>query len=247
VKEAGGAGSQPAWFGTTHWTVVLTAAETPSPEADAALESLCRAYWYPLYAHVRRRGFDSHTAQDLTQSFFERLLEKRFLRSADPTRGKFRSFLLACLGHFLANEWRNGHTLKRGGGGVPLALDLDGAEALYALEAEGVSPERLFDWRWAQGILDRAASNLRQEFSAADRGRVFDELNRFLSLPSANGEYDAAAEKLELAPSTVAWTVHRMRQRFAELARQEIAQTVSTPLEVEEETRYLLEVIKAAM
>src|SRR5262245_16611301 len=153
------------WFPTTHWTVVLTAENDSSTHARLALEQLCQAYWYPLYTYIRRKGHDEHQAQDLTQEFFARLLARNEFAALHPNRGKFRAFLLASMNHFLANEWRKAGTLKRGAGIAPLSLDTSCAELRYgAQSAVEPTPERSFDRRWAETVLERAAKQLRQEF-----------------------------------------------------------------------------------
>ena len=241
MKEAGGIEDRSTWFGTTHWSVVLMAADTPSPEADVALESLCRAYWYPLYAHVRRRGYDSHTAQDLTQSFFERLLEKRYLRSLDRHRGKFRSFLLACLGNFLANEWRDGHALKRGGSVAFVPLDLDSTEDRFATDrAVSLPPELAYDREWALSVLDQAMLRLERE---SGKPELFNALRPFLVEPTPDGGYDPVASRLGMTPHAVGTAVMRLRQRFREVVHEAVAQTVTTPLELEEELRHLRNIL----
>jgi DNA-directed RNA polymerase specialized sigma24 family protein len=174
--EASGAVGQPL-FATTHWSVVLAAAKQEEPEAAEALERLCSAYWYPLYAFVRRRGFRHEEAQDLTQAFFAHLLRKDFLDGVGPEKGRFRSFLLACLKHFLVDEWEKARTAKRGGGRPALPLDMEKAEERYQLEARvEADPESLFERRWALDLLERALARLRHEAAYSGRRALFDEL-----------------------------------------------------------------------
>jgi RNA polymerase sigma-70 factor (ECF subfamily) len=228
------------WFTNTHWTVVRSAGAS----AGEALEKLCTLYWPPLYAYVRRKGFDEHAAQDLTQEFFARLLARNDFAGLDPARGRFRAFLLASLNHFLANEWRKAGTLKRGDGQPPLSLDTTLAEQRYGPQATSdPTPEKIFDRSWAETILERAAAQLRAEFVAAGREATFRELNVFLSAPAGTGDYASAAVRLSCSEAAVAKSVERLRRRYRELVRREIAQTVSTAAELDDEVRYLLEVL----
>jgi len=231
------------WFVTTHWSVVQATREG-TPAAEQALEKLCLTYWYPLYAYVRRKGHDEHEAQDLTQEFFARLLARNDLAALHPSRGKFRAFLLAAMNHFLANEWRKAGTLKRGAGQIPLSLDTSLAEQRYgATPSVEATPERLFDRHWAESILERAARQLRDEYIRDGREVVFRELNALLSSPAVVGDYAALSARLQMTESAVAKTVERLRRRYRDLVRQEVAQTVTTRAELEEEMRYLLEVL----
>ncbi len=227
-------------FVTTRWSVVLAAGlETGSRGADA-LESLCRAYWFPLYAYIRREGRSPEDAQDLTQEFFSRLLARGDFAVARPEKGRFRSYLLGALKHFLADERDRASAAKRGGGETIFSLDAENPEARYALEISGGEPtEREFDRRWATAILDQALVRLRAEFSDAGKQSMFDVLKPFLSAPPGRGEYDDAAVRLEMSAGAVAVTVHRLRQRYGELVRAEVAETVSDPGEVETELRQL--------
>lgn len=229
-------------FTTTHWSVVFAAAGESSPTTRAALEILARTYWYPLYAYVRRRGHNEHAAKDLTQEFFARLFARNDFGRLDREHGKFRAFLLASMNHFLAKEWRDQNALKRGGGQTVLSLDA-AAEGWYLQEpATDDTPEKLYDRRWAMTILELAATRLRNEFAAAGKAEQFDALRVFLSETATHG-YEQAAAQLQWTTGAVATAVHRLRQRYREMVRQEIAQTVTTPLEVEEEMRYLLAVL----
>lgn len=219
---------------------MLVAARDGSPTAAEALEKLCRAYWYPLYAYLRRQGRDAQDAQDLTQEFFARLLARRDLERVDRAKGRFRSFLLASMKHFLANEWDKSHALKRGGGQQILSLDEEDAEGRYLQEpAADSTPEKLFEQRWAMTVLDAALARLKAEFAAADKARQFELLQPFLSGASADGDYAAVSGPLELNPGAVAVAVHRLRQRYRELVRAEVAQTVASPADVEDEMRQL--------
>ena len=227
-------------FVTTRWSVVLAAGlETGSRGADA-LESLCRAYWFPLYAYIRREGRSPEDAQDLTQEFLSRMLARGDFAVARPEKGRFRSYLLGALKHFLADERDRASAAKRGGGETVFSLDAENPEARYAQELAGSEPsEREFDRRWATAILDQALIRLRAEFSDAGKQSMFDALKPFLSAPPGRGEYDDAAARLEMSAGAVAVTVHRLRQRYGELVRAEIAGTVGDPGEVEAELRQL--------
>ena len=229
------------WFATTHWSVVLTAGRDASPHAEAALEKLCRAYWRPLYAYLRHRGYSFHDAQDLTQEFFARLLQQNSLGAVDRDKGKFRSFLLASLNHFLANEHDRNNAAKRGGGRWLLSLDDDDARELYAHEPDpSLSPERVYEKRWAITVLEHAFGRLRDESAAAGTSRLFDELKTFLADGTDNGDYPALAAKLGMKANAVAVAVYRLRQRYREIVRGEVAHTVGSPVQIDEEVRHLL-------
>jgi RNA polymerase sigma-70 factor (ECF subfamily) len=231
-------------FATTHWSTVLAAGATTSPHAAAALERLCQTYWYPLYAFVRRKGYGPHEAEDLTQGFFARLLEKRDLSSVAPDKGKFRSFLLCSLNHFLANEWDKSQRLKRGGGIAFSPLETTGAEDRYTLETpESDMPERAFDRRWAEAMLAVVLTRLRAEFDDASRPSRFDELKPYLLGERGADAYAAVARRLQLSEQGVKSAVHRLRRRLRELFREEIAHTVATRAEIDEELRYLVELM----
>jgi len=231
-------------FATTHWSVVLAAGQQDAPQAREALETLCRSYWYPLYAFVRRQGCRAEDAQDLTQGFFAHLLRKDFLSGVGPAKGKFRSFLLACLKHFLADEWAKARTAKRGGAGAGLVLDLEQAEKRYQLEARGeANAERLYERRWALDLLDHVLDRLRQEVVASGREAVFNELQGCLLGERPTETYAQLGARLGLSETAVKVTVHRLRQRYRELLREEIAHTVTRPEETDEEMRYLFEVV----
>ncbi len=227
-------------FRTTHWSVVLLAGQRPSPEAAAALEKLCQAYWYPLYAFVRRKGHEREEAQDLTQEFLVRLLEKNYLAHADRNKGKFRSFLLAALNHFLTNDWRRAQAAKRGGGQALISLDAATAEQQYALEpVSDLTPEKIYERRWALTLLDQALARLQKEMLAAGKAGQFDKLRGFLTSEPGENDYEAAAAQLEMTAGAVAVAVHRLRQRYRELVREVIAHTVGSSAEVEDEIRWL--------
>ena len=229
-----------AGFALTHWSVVLAAGRNESTHSRNALEQLCRTYWHPVYAFVRRRGFNPHDAQDLTQEFFTRLLEKNYLSAVDPTRGRFRSFLLASVKHFLANEWDKARCHKRGGAQPLLSIDGATAETFYALEPiEHQTPETIYERRWAVTLLERVLARLRSEHCAAHRGDNFDILKRTLTEGRGAVAYAELASQLGSTEGAVKVAVHRLRQRYRVLLRDEIRQTVSNPAEVEDEVRAL--------
>lgn len=236
-----GFGESPGQFRSTHWSVVLAAADSQGPQTAQALEKLCRAYWYPLYGHVRRQGFDAHEAQDLTQAFFAYLLERKGLSRVDPVKGKFRSFLLASLNNFLNNERDKVQRIKRGGGAQFIYLDAEPAEERYLAEpAHDHSPEKIFERRWANAVVEQVALNLTAEFAAAGLAQRFEVLKGFLMGESRDVSYEDAARRLGMSVSAVTSAIHRARQRFRELFRAEISNTVSTPDEVDDEIRHLL-------
>ena len=231
-------------FTATHWSVVLAAGRDASPQAAEALEKLCRSYWFPLYTYVRRKGHNVDDAQDLTQEFFARFLEKNYLASVDRSKGKFRSFLLATLKHFLANEWDRVKSEKRGGGQKFISLDEQDTEYRYQLEPVSDStPESIFDRRWALTVLDQALARLKDEYVTGNKADQFDQLKKFLSSEANEGAYAAVAAQLQMTPGAVAVAVHRLRQHYGNSLRTEIAQTVSSPADLEDEMRHLFNVI----
>ena len=230
-------------FATTHWSVVL-AAGGDSPEGAAALEQLCRTYWYPLYAYVRRTGRSPHDAQDLTQAFFAEVLRKEYFRAADRGRGKFRSFLLTALRHFMAHEWEKARAAKRGGGVVPLCWDEQGAEQRYHQEPGNENtPEQAYDRSWALGVFEQSLTRLRQELADAGKAFQFEHLKKYLMQEPAPGDYGALGPILGLSPNALAVAVHRLRQSYAMLVRQAVAETVAQQDQVEEELRYLISLV----
>lgn len=229
-----------AQFTTTHWTMVLAARQSGTDESAVALEELCRAYWRPLYAYIRRRGYQPEEAQDLTQAFFARLLAKEYLRSVDRNKGKFRSFLLAALEHFLANEWRDARAQKRGGGSVVVSLDDTSVEEHYGhLAGQSLTPEQLFDRQWATTLLERVLGRLREEFAGSGRLKLFEVLKVFLTGDKPDESYAELAAKQGTTPAALKMAVSRMRHRYSELLRAEIASTVSRPEEVDDELNAL--------
>jgi RNA polymerase sigma-70 factor (ECF subfamily) len=233
-------------FATTHWSVVVAAGAQDLPQRSEALEKLCRSYWYPLYAYIRRRGFGPEDAQDVTQEFFARLLRKNYPAQADRSKGKFRSFLLLTLNHFLADEFDRASTRKRGGGQVFISLDQEVAEGRYLSEpADNLSPEKLFERRWAQSILENALKRLRAEYVADSQPETYAVLKGFEPGEQTALSYSEAAARLGTSESALKSKIHRLRQRHRELVREEIAQTVCTSAEVDQELRYLLAIISA--
>ncbi len=242
ATEAPGAVGRPL-FATTHWSVVLAAAHQETPEAAAALEKLCRTYWYPLYAYVRRSGHSPEDAQDLTQAFFACLLARGSFAQVGPQKGKFRSFLLTALRHFLSDQWSQARAVKRGGGAEVLSLDALEAEGRYRLEpVERLDAEKIYEHRWAITLLEQALNRLRDEATAAGKARLFEALESLVA-----GESDIScsdiALKLGLTESAVKSTLHRLRERYRALVREEIAHTVAEPAEIEDEVRYLITVV----
>ncbi len=227
------------WFGPTHWSVVLQAGTPESTHADAARARLCQAYWYPIYFYVRRLGHSQEEAQDLTQEFFARMLQKNYFQTADPLKGKFRSFLLLMLKRFMANEWDRANRQKRGGGQEVLSLDAQDTENRYLAEpADTLSPDKAFERRWAVTLMAQVFQRLQQECAAAGKGELFEELRPFLQ--GENEEtYDALSRRLQMPRATLKVLVHRYRQRYGQLLREQIAPTVSRPEEIEDEIRDL--------
>jgi RNA polymerase sigma factor (sigma-70 family) len=232
-------------FATTRWSLVIAAAKTPSPQARGAMEELCGDYWYPVYAFIRRRGEQVADARDLTQEFFARLLEKDYLEAADRERGRFRTFLLTAVSHFLSNERERAHAQKRGGGVVPLSLDFERGEARYQLEpTDPWTAEKIFDRRWALTQLDQAVALLKQDYAAAGKGALFEELKLFLTGDSGTPSYEDSAARLAMSPGAVKVAVHRLRQKYRDSLRQLIAQTVAAEEDIDGELQVLLSALR---
>jgi RNA polymerase sigma factor (sigma-70 family) len=231
-------------FTTTHWTVVRQA-NGDSPQAAAALETLARAYWYPLYAYVRRNGNSPHDAQDLTQAFFARLLEHGYIQRADRDQGRFRTFLLSSLNNYLHNDWKRENCEKRGGGQAILSLDAETAETRFSLEPYVEQPpDSLYDRGWAATLLERALTTLRAEFEQSGKLDLFERLKVFVWGDKSALSYAEMAVQLNMTEGAIKVSVHRLRQRYGELLRAEVAQTVSTPEEVNDELRYLISIVR---
>lgn len=232
-------------FATTHWSVVMAAGKGHSAQAADALEQLCRTYWYPLYAYVRRHVSEAHDAEDLTQEFFTRFLAKEYFGRADPALGRFRSFLLACLKNFLAEQQRQARRLKRGGGHTTFSWDSQTAEERYRLEpADPMTPEQIYDRRWALTLLEVVLARLAEEQSAAGKEQVFTQLKEHLWGEARETSYAEVAERLGMTESAVKVTVHRLRRRLRELLREEVAQTVVAGENIDEELRQLIRAIR---
>ncbi len=238
----GNAGAAP--FATTHWSVVRRAGMNPGEEAAQALETLCRAYWYPLYAFVRRLGHSPEDAQDITQSFFAYLLEKGLIGRAQPEAGRFRSFLIGSLKNFMANDFRREQAQKRGGGAMVISFDAQTAEERYACEpVEPKNPLTLFQQAWAVEVLDHAIERLESEYHSDGKIKIFQALHLFLQGDRGSQTYAEIGVALGLSEGAVKVTVHRMRQRYRELLRAAVANTVSDPIEVDDELRHLLKAL----
>lgn len=240
IPEEWEKGGRAAVFDTTHWSVVVKAGAETSTEAQAALESLCRTYWYPLYAYVRRQGHSVEDAQDLTQEFFARSLERKYYQLADRSRGRFRTFLLTSLKHFLINDWKKANRGKRGGELQFVSLDAEQTETRFRAEpADHRSPDKAFEKRWAMVLLDRVLDQLQAEFVAAGRGQVFEVLKSSLTGEGNESSYADIGRRLEMSEGNLKVTVHRLRHRYRELLREEIAKTVDGPEAIDEEMRDL--------
>jgi len=233
-------------FATTHWSVVLAATSGDSPQAATALEELCRTYWYPLYAFVRRQGHSAPDSEDLLMGFFARFLEKRYLDDVDQSKGRFRCFLLAALKHYLANEWDKEHAVRRGGRVEFLSLEGGVAESRYFEEPTSeLTPEKLYEQRWACALLERVMERLEHEYEAAGKDPRFEALKSFLLGEGRTSSYADLAAQHGLSEGALKMRVQRLRQRYQRLLREEIAHTVAGPEEVEDEIRHLFSVVSA--
>jgi DNA-directed RNA polymerase specialized sigma24 family protein len=231
-------------FETTEWSIVLAAADRRSPRGEEALAALCGQYWYPVYAYVRRQGYPVEEARDLTQGFFTRLLEKEYLRQVDRERGRFRSFLLASCRHFLSNERDRRRAAKRGGGQRVLSIDAQQAEDRFRIEpSHDLTPEKEFFQCWALALLEQVLASLRREMAAKDKVELFDRLKGFLVGEDSTEGYAQAARELATSQGAVRVAVHRLRRLYRQRLREEIARTVQDPEDVEEEMRFLFEIL----
>jgi RNA polymerase sigma-70 factor (ECF subfamily) len=229
-------------FATTRWSLIVQARDKPSPDAHGALSELCQSYWYPLYCLIRRRSQNSHEAQDLTQEFFSRLLEKDFLGDVDQSRGRFRSFLSAAVKHFLSNENDKRKTAKRGGKQKILSLDMDwdsGESRFLVQPSHELTAENMFEREWALTLLNRVLSRLRDEQSEAGKSKQFETLQPFLTMDSETANYADVASQLGMEVTAARMAAHRLRQRYRSLLREEIAHTVANAEEIEDELRHL--------
>jgi len=244
--DAGWPSSGDRAFTTTHWSVVLAAGQGADPHASAALEQLCRTYWYPLYAYIRRRGHSPADAQDLTQEFFARLLAKNYLSAAHQERGRFRWFLLCAIQRFLVNERERAQAVKRGGVAPHVPFDGAMAEGRYGLEAvDQRTPDKLFDRAWAITLLEAARQRLQEEYTLDGKTTVFEQLSAFLSGDKTGLTYAEAGMAVEMSEGAVKVAVHRMRRRYRELLREQVAQTIGNPAELEDELRQLHAIFSA--
>lgn len=234
-------------FETTNWSLILQAVAGQSTAARAALAQICEAYWPPVYAFVRRRGMAPADAEDLTQSYFARFFEKEYLRDFRPEAGRFRTFLLASVSHFLSNQWDRERARKRGGGTVQISFDAASAEERLRLEpVDRLTPEAIFERQWAAAVLARCLERLREEQSASGGRARFERLKAFLTGDGAASDYAALAQELGIGESTVRVAVHRLRRRFAAVLREEVARTVARPEEVDAEIRWMLETLRGS-
>jgi RNA polymerase sigma-70 factor (ECF subfamily) len=232
--------SSPDWFATTHWSVILQAVAPDSPQAKQALEKLCRAYWLPLYTYIRRQGYAPHDAQDLTQGFFVRLLRTDSFAAVAPDKGKFRTFLLVALRHFLSDERDRERAGKRGGGQAIISIDENDAEQRYLqMPVVDPEPEKSFDRRWALSLLEAAMGRLQREYHGSGRAELFEVLKGYLSSEARPGKYDALAPRLGMSANALGVAVRRLRQRYRECIRFELAETVASLQELDQEMNYL--------
>jgi RNA polymerase sigma-70 factor (ECF subfamily) len=231
-------------FGTTRWSLVLAAGQNADARSADALTGLCESYWHPVYAFIRRQGYRPEECADLTQEFFARVLEKNYFHDADPARGRFRAFLCASIRHFLSNERDRAQTLKRGGATPPISLDIETAEGTYQVEPrDDLTPEKLFDRRWALILLERVLVRLRDQHTAAGKGELFDQLRGFLTGDNAGVPYAGVAGTLGMTEGAVKVAVHRLRRGFRDALLQEIAETVADPSDIDAEIEYLMKAV----
>jgi RNA polymerase sigma-70 factor (ECF subfamily) len=233
-------------FETTQWSLVIAAGQSRTAETEQALAALCERYWQPLYAYIRRQGYPADRAQDLTQEFFCRLLEKNYVHDAHRERGRFRTFLLTSLKHFLANEWNRAHAQKRGGHASILSLDFSHAEDRPGYEpSHDMTPERLYERNWALTVLERALARLRDEYAAAGKAQLFEHLKSALTGDQPQIPHEDLGQRLGISEGAVKVAIHRLRKRYRALLRDEVAQTVQDGDSIEDEIRYLLAVLSA--
>ena len=231
-------------FATTRWSLVLAAGHPGGPRSQDALATLCEAYWYPVYAFIRRLGNDADAVRDLTQEFFARVLQKNFFRDSYTARGRFRAFLLTSIRHFLSNERDRARALKRGGATPPLPLDIETAEGTYTREGrDNLTPEKLFEARWAAVLLDRALTRVRDGYASSGKSNVFERLKGFLTGDSEDVRYADMGRSLEMTETAVKVAVHRLRRRFRDALVEEIAHTVADPGDIDAEIHHLLQAV----
>lgn len=243
-QRPGGKAGNESCFNTTHWSVVLAATRPGSPQAATALEALCRTYWYPIYAYLRRQGHPPDVAEDFTQEYFARLLTRNHLSVVQPERGRFRSFLLASLRNFLVDQHRHASAAKRAGGRFAISLEQARAEERFRLEpAHELTPEKLYEREWARTLLDRARSCLCEEYAAAGMANLYQALQDFPLAGKSERSFQQAAAELGMTVPALKSAVHRLRARYRELVREEVAHTVADPAELKEEVRHLIAVL----
>ena len=236
----------PGRFATTQWSLILAAGRPGSPGARAALEHLCAIYWYPVFAFVRRRGHSVEEAEDLTQSFFGRLIEKEDLAAADRERGRFRTFLLTACEHFLLNERDRSRALKRGGGQELLSIDVVAAERRYQSSlGHDETPEHHYDRQWCLAMLASVLDSVRDEYVEAGKGNLFERLRGFLAMEDATGTYAEASSDLGMTPAAVKVAVHRLRHRYRKALRRRVAETVDSEEAIDDEMRYLMKTVSS--
>ena len=241
MHSDGMAGAGRRRFATTRWSLVLAAGADPSEQAARALAELCADYWYPLYAYVRRRGYEAEDARDLTQAFFAKLLEKNDLTAADPTRGRFRSFLLTSMKNFLASEWRRQATVKRGGSVELVSIDYEDAESRYRVEpAHALTPEAIYERRWALALLDRAVDDVRTWYAGRGKTELFDALKEYLGHDPGGVPYRELSQQLDQSEVALRTALSRLRARWRERLRELVAETVQEGHTVDDELRHLL-------
>jgi DNA-directed RNA polymerase specialized sigma24 family protein len=236
-------------FITTHWSAVLLSAQSQAPGSDKAREEFCRLYWYPLYAFIRRRGYNPDDARDLTQGFFLFILGRKALQRATPEKGKFRSFLLGSLKNYLSNEYQRENAIKRGGRIDFVPVDFSNGEDRYSREpADSLTPEKIFEANWAMTLLERAIEQLKAEYSAQGKGTIFETLRPYLDLSgiAQAPSYEAAADKLKVTGAGVKTLIHRFRKRYSEILREAVAQTIADPTQIDDEIRSLCDALVAS-
>jgi RNA polymerase sigma-70 factor (ECF subfamily) len=232
------------WFPSTHWTDIMVARREGSAAATEALNRLCTAYWYPVYAYIRRKGHSEEDAEDIVQAFFFHVLERNLLGAADRTKGKFRSYVLGSLNYFLANHYAFERAKKRGGDAVLISLDATTGAERYALEpVDELSPEKLFERRWALDLHEQALVHLREDYCRQGKAEVFERLKPFLATQTDSGDYVAVARALNMTPGAVTTAANRLRNRYGEFITAEIARTVASPDDIPSERRYICEIL----
>ena len=244
TEEPAGNGQKGQWFPSTHWTDIVVARREGSTAATEALNRLCTAYWYPVYVYIRRKGASEEDAEDIVQAFFFHVLERNLLAAADRTKGKFRSFVLGSLNYFMANHYAFERAKKRGGGAVVISLDAQTGPERYALEpVDDLSPEKLFERRWALDLHEQAVARLREEYSRHGKAELFEQLKPFLAKQTSSGDYVDLARALNMTPGAVTTAANRLRNRYGEFLTTEVARTVASPDDIPGERRYICELL----